>query len=64
MPLVTLMPVNTSRREGFRLLAAGCPLGCIPERGRWQKVKFPLSAVGFPPGTVILNAVKNLDEYR
>ena len=45
MPLVTLMPVNTSRREGFRLLAAGCPLGCIPERGRWQKVKFPLSAI-------------------
>ena len=39
MPLVILMPVNTGRREGFRLLAVGWPLDGIPERGRRQTVR-------------------------
>ena len=39
MSLVILMPVNTGRREGFRLSADGCPLGGIPERGRRQTVR-------------------------
>ena len=64
MPLVTLMPVNTSRREGFRLPAVRWAVFPNGGDGRKSNFRYPLSAVGFPPDTVILNAVKNLDEYR